>query len=178
MMQDNPSLRVVGDGSEHDVRKARRYLNPILRPVVAEGQFRYRNENNLCDRLGRCWRAAGYQFGQEVLLAPGNRIDFFANFSVFDPSYHHYRVGIEVKVGGPQRDIARQLLRYTATGELDCLLIITTDASHSFSWFPRPPDVAMFLCYLDAQRDWQANPVSSGQLHGARWGHRLPTPDR
>ncbi len=173
-----PSLHTIGDCGEHDAEQARRCLNPLLRPVLAEGEIRYHNENNLCDRLGRCWRTAGYLLGQEVPLAPGNRIDFFANFSIYHPSYRNYRVGIEVKVGGPQREIARQLLRYTAASQLDCLLVITTDVRHSFNWLPHPPDVPLFLFRLHAQRDRRATPVWSGQLRGARWGHRLPLPDR
>ncbi|WP_067470561.1 hypothetical protein [Nocardia amamiensis] len=150
-----------------------------MRPILAADLLRYRDENELCAEINWCWAKAGYQLGREVDLAPGNRIDFFANFGIYHTGYRAYRLGIEVKVGGPQVDVARQLLRYADTGQLDCLLVITTDARHSLGWFPRPPGIPLFVLHLRAQHDRSKTTRRYASLPtGIRWGHVLPEPDR
>lgn len=59
----------------------------------------------------------GVEAEREYDLGPGRgRIDFYV---------HAFKVGLELKVKGSPSDVARQLLRYATSPEIDTLILVT-----------------------------------------------------
>lgn len=86
--------------------------------ILTSFRFQVRPEsatqNGIAEVLGH---AFGDQVRREVELGPENRIDFLIG-----------GVGLEVKVGGGQLDVLRQIQRYAAQPEITSLIIASTRA--------------------------------------------------
>jgi hypothetical protein len=94
----------------------------IVAPVIAAQPYEYRAESDLHWTLGGVLEDAGIELRHEVRLARGASIDFVTGEGT----------GIEIKVmGGPtDTDTRKQLLRYTGSGLVSAVLLITTSYSH------------------------------------------------
>lgn len=64
--------------------------------------------------LARLFEADGLAHQAEVTLSAADRIDFLVG-----------RVGVEVKIGQPRREVLRQLERYAGSDRVDELLLVT-----------------------------------------------------
>jgi len=87
-------------------------------------QFHFSNEKELQDGIAQRLTAPGIAFLREVVLSPGDRIDFLVD-----------RIGIEVKVDGSLSQVIRQLWRYAQRPEISALILVTSRAKHG----PIPP---------------------------------------
>lgn len=65
--------------------------------------------------LARLFEAEKLAYEAEVILSAADRIDFLIG-----------RVGVEVKIGQPRRQILRQLERYAGSDRLDELLLVSS----------------------------------------------------
>ena len=65
--------------------------------------------------LARLFESEGLPYEAEVTLSAADRIDFLLG-----------RVGVEVKIGQPRRQILRQLERYAGSERLDELLLVSS----------------------------------------------------
>jgi hypothetical protein len=65
--------------------------------------------------LVRLFEAERVRYEAEVVLSAADRIDFLIG-----------RVGVEVKIGQPRRQILRQLERYAGSDRLDELLLVSS----------------------------------------------------
>jgi hypothetical protein len=65
--------------------------------------------------LARLFEAEGVPYEAEVSLSAADRIDFLVG-----------RVGVEVKIGQPRRQILRQLERYAGSDRLNELLLVSS----------------------------------------------------
>lgn len=65
--------------------------------------------------LARIFEKEGLPYEAEVILSAADRIDFLLG-----------RVGVEVKIGQPRRQILRQLERYAGSDRLDELLLVSS----------------------------------------------------
>lgn len=87
-------------------------------------QFHFCDERELQDGIAQRLAASGIAFLREVILSPGDRIDFLVD-----------RIGIEVKVDGSISQVLRQLWRYAQRPEISSLILVTSRAKHG----PTPP---------------------------------------
>lgn len=89
--------------------------------IEAVQGYRYSatNETELQEALANALSKAGIEFEREVRLNAHNRIDFMVG-----------SIGIEVKVDGNARSLARQLLRYAEFDSVDQLIVLTTMMRH------------------------------------------------
>lgn len=76
------------------------------------------NEEALQAGIAVALEESGFRFTREVVLGPRDRIDFMIG-----------DVGIEVKVGGGQTALIRQLHRYAQSQRVGRLLVVSTDPS-------------------------------------------------
>jgi hypothetical protein len=82
-----------------------------LRDLLLVPRYRYaQDELRLQEEIATGLAAARVTFEREVVLAPGERIDFMVG-----------HVGIEVKVAGSTHAVMRQLLRYTEHARVEAL---------------------------------------------------------
>ncbi|MGH3225169.1 MAG: hypothetical protein ACRDPY_41890 [Streptosporangiaceae bacterium] len=119
-------------------------------PIVAGGPYVYCDESDLHWTLGGVLLDAQVPLRHEVRLARGTKIDFVSG-----------DVGVEVKTLGGPADLAtrRQLLRYSRTGAVRAILLITTCRDHL-----RDPDytggygVPVAVLHVQALRDRSCKP--------------------
>lgn len=69
--------------------------------------------------IGRALELQQIPHKREVVLGPGDRIDFLVDC-----------VGLEVKVDGGTHDVLRQLARYAQHVEIGALILFTTRSRH------------------------------------------------
>lgn len=74
----------------------------------------------LQEGIERALRDGSVGAEREVVLSPGNRIDFLAAGGI----------GIEVKVDGGRNEVLRQLLRYAEHDSIQALVLFTTRSRH------------------------------------------------
>lgn len=77
------------------------------------------DELDIQNSLETFFKEGGWAPEREVVLAATDRIDFMLG-----------RLGVEVKVDGSRMQVMRQLKRYAESGQVDCLLLVTTCARH------------------------------------------------
>lgn len=82
-------------------------------------RFRYASEDELQRGIAKALAGAGFVVEREVRLDGASRIDLLVD-----------RVGIEVKVDGNARTVARQCARYLAHEPLDGLILVTNRVRH------------------------------------------------
>jgi len=85
--------------------------------VLRAGRYRTSTEAALQDSIEQHLTSSGVEFEREKVLAPGERIDFFAG-----------GVGIEAKARANKRAVFRQLERYATNDAIDALILITGTA--------------------------------------------------
>lgn len=69
----------------------------------------------LQDSVARVLRTSGIAFDEQVVLGPGERIDFLCG-----------AVGVELKTKGGMAPLIRQLARYAAHERIEALVVIST----------------------------------------------------
>ena len=87
--------------------------------MIRSFKFSYTSEDQLQGAIADALRSKGHAVEREVMIAPGCRIDMMVG-----------RVGIEVKVGGAPRTVARQLGRYIRSDRVDGLVLVTSRVRH------------------------------------------------
>lgn len=79
-------------------------------------RFRFSNEAQLQEAIEQALNARGFLARREVVLAPGDRVDFVTDGDI----------ALEVKVKGAFTSVAEQLQRYAASPSIACVLLVTT----------------------------------------------------
>lgn len=87
--------------------------------VLSARRFSYGSEDQLQAGLAAALEDAGFEPEREVYLAGAGRIDLLVG-----------RVGIEVKVAGSPGRVLEQLRRYAASGQIDGLVLVTSQFKH------------------------------------------------
>lgn len=87
--------------------------------VLARTRFCWATEDDLQRALAAALDATGLEVRREVRLDKHCRIDLVVG-----------RVGIEVKVAGSWRDVARQVSRYRDSEYLDAVVVVTSKPLH------------------------------------------------
>lgn len=82
--------------------------------------FTFASESELQAAVGDALSAEGISFEREVILTPGDRIDFLLACGV----------GLEIKVAGSVSSVASQLLRYAGTDRVSALILVTARQIH------------------------------------------------
>lgn len=82
-------------------------------------RFTFATEADLHNGVAVALAKAGLLVEHERRLSATDRIDMVVD-----------RVGIEVKIAGDWRDVARQLRRYCASDQIDAVVLVTTKAAH------------------------------------------------
>lgn len=77
------------------------------------------HEADLAEKAGSALARAGIEFAPEVWLNDTDRIDILAG-----------RVGVELKLTGPNSSVTRQLARYADSAAVDELVLVTTRFAH------------------------------------------------
>lgn len=101
--------------------------HPAVRATVeALQQFRFQitSEAELQEAVAAALATDGFKFEREVVLGPGDRIDFVVELD-------GCRVGIECKVKGSPAEILRQVHRYVCHEQLAALILVTTRVRHA-----------------------------------------------
>lgn len=88
--------------------------------VLRRSRILYATERDLQDAVEDALTGAGLLVEREVPLSSYSRIDFVVG-----------DVGIECKISGAWRSVARQLERYAAFDRIGSLLLVTTRNLHS-----------------------------------------------
>ena len=86
--------------------------------VLAQARLsEFADELRLQDAIERVLKGAEHAYEREVVLAPGDRIDFLVG-----------NIGIEVKVEGSPTEVVRQLIRYADSPRVARLVLVTARA--------------------------------------------------
>lgn len=93
-------------------------LDAVL-DVLRTTRFCWATEDDLQQGLAAALEERGLPVEREVRLDEHRRIDLVAG-----------RVGIEVKVAGSWRDVARQVSRYRDSEDLDAVVVVTSKPLH------------------------------------------------
>lgn len=84
--------------------------------VLKSCRFRFASEAQLQQAIEQALHDRGILARREVVLAPGDRVDFVADGDI----------AIEVKIKGAFASVAEQLQRYAASPTIACVLLATT----------------------------------------------------
>lgn len=87
--------------------------------LIRSHRFRYSSEDMLQEGLAAALTEAGLDVVREVRLSGRDRIDLIVG-----------RVGVEVKVNGSARQVARQVERYLSSDLLDGLVVVSARVRH------------------------------------------------
>ena len=90
-----------------------------LLELLTSARFRAAHEADLQAAIATVLDDAGAPFTREVHLGTAGRIDFIV-----------HRIGIEVKVAGPVKDVRAQLARYAEHDALDTVVLVTRCLRH------------------------------------------------
>jgi hypothetical protein len=90
--------------------------------LLESRRFNAQTESELQTAIAQTFEGAAIAFVREYRLSPRDRIDFKIG-----------RVGIEVKIGGSNAALIRQVHRYAQSDALDSIIIVTTRSQH---WVP------------------------------------------
>lgn len=82
--------------------------------------FTFASEAELQASISAALSAEGIPFEREVILSPGDRIDFLLSGGV----------GLEIKAAGAISLVASQLIRYAASDRVSALILVTTRQVH------------------------------------------------
>lgn len=96
-----------------------------IRAEIHRHKFGNADEFELHQGLDTILSGLGLPVEREVRLDEHNRIDIAVDLP------GGTRLGIEVKVAGRGRDVLGQIRRYTKTGQLDAVMLVTTIARHT-----------------------------------------------
>ncbi|OXR40235.1 hypothetical protein B7C42_07660 [Nocardia cerradoensis] len=146
-------------GEDHASPVWNTYIKPLVDPF-ADGRidFRFGDEDEFHELIWRVWSDAGVdndvtiehenELSVGTSAARGSRIDF----RIFHDDLH--RVGVEVKAAGlwASEDIQEQLVRYAETGEVDTMLLLTSDPDMAEIDWPRYLNVPLFIVLLSGRR--------------------------
>ncbi len=125
MMIDQPTSLLFGSFATH--ADGRITLDPRTRTVaqlsdiIAARRYRFTDEDTLQRGIAIALEAAGVRFEREMVLSPGERIDFLVDGGI----------GIEVKLAYPRNALLRQLQRYAQIEAVSQLLVVTTRSNLS-----------------------------------------------
>lgn len=99
--------------------------------LLTRYRFRYRNEDQLQERLAELLKQHGVGFCREYRIDAANRFDFLLPHGVV----------LEVKVKGSLADALRQVDRYLALPQVNCVILAGTPRWAAES-LPERPDWA------------------------------------
>lgn len=86
-------------------------------------RFHYGNEEDLQRGIEEALEEAGVPFTREMVFKTiVGRIDFMVHAL--------YEIGIEVKVGGANTSVGRQVARYLGSSEVEGIVLVTSKRSH------------------------------------------------
>lgn len=122
----------------------------LVEPIIAGGPYVYRDESDLHWTLGGVLQDARIPLRHEVRLAPGTKIDFVSR-----------SIGIEIKTLGGPTDLAtaKQLHRYSGTGSVKAILLVTTCWDHlRGADHTRSHEVPVAVLHIRARRDRSFKP--------------------
>jgi hypothetical protein len=130
----------------------------IAAPVIAAQPYEYRHESDLHWTLGGVLEDAGIQLHHEVRLARGASIDFVTGEGT----------GIEIKVTGGPTDTGtrKQLLKYTGSGLVSAVLLITASYSHLRGKEAGAYHVPVVVLHIEAR----SNPAHEARYRPLRSG--------
>jgi hypothetical protein len=100
---------------------------PDLLSLISSTRFRFPDEDALQRGLEQLFTEKGIGYQREVRLSARDRIDFMVG-----------NIGVEVKIGGGEHDVERQLFRYAEHPEVENLILVTTRSTHQ--WVCRGTD--------------------------------------
>lgn len=83
-------------------------------------RYRFQNEDELQMGLVEVFTKASLPFQREVVISPGDRIDFLLESDI----------GIEVKVRGSLSSLTAQLFRYAQSDKISALILVTSRTFH------------------------------------------------
>lgn len=87
----------------------------LLVGALKATRFQYNTERELQDGMEAVFKAQGFAYERECVLARRDIIDFIVFGSV----------GVEVKIKGSPNEVARQLLRYAKQPRLTHIVLVT-----------------------------------------------------
>lgn len=90
-------------------------INAILR-TLSSARIRSSTEAQMHEDVAAALEDAGASFSRERQLTPQDRIDFLVAGGI----------GIECKIDGTPTEVARQMIRYAASREITCLILVTS----------------------------------------------------
>ncbi|MFF0452822.1 hypothetical protein [Nocardia africana] len=135
------------------------YIKPLVDPFAdGRNDFRFGDEDEFHELILQVWSEAGVDNDVTIVhedelavgtsAARGSRIDF----RVYHDDMH--RVGVEVKAAGlwDSERIQEQLVRYAETGEVDSMLLLTSDPDMAEMDWPRYLTVPLFIVLLTGRR--------------------------
>ena len=135
------------------------YIKPLVDPFVDDSnEHRYCDEDEFHELIWETWCQAGVdndvtiehesKLSEGSSAARGSRIDFRVYYDDL------YRVGVEVKAAGwwSSEQVQEQLVRYAETGEVDSVLLLTSDPDMAEIDWPRYLEVPLFIVLLTGRR--------------------------
>jgi hypothetical protein len=88
--------------------------------VIRAHRFHHATESELQEGIAAALVVAGYRVEREVRLSARDRIDLLVD----------RMIGVEVKIAGEPRAVARQLARYAASDQIRGLVLVTNRVRH------------------------------------------------
>jgi hypothetical protein len=116
-----------------------------IRNEIRRHRFQHADEIELHAGLDTVLTGLGLTVEREVRLDEHSRIDIATTLP------EDLRLGIEVKIGGAEQDVRRQVRRYAALRVLGALMLVTTTARHARAIMPwvqepsGPPGMSRWL---------------------------------
>lgn len=90
-----------------------------LRNVIGSYSYRHHSEKDLQDALEYIFKINKIDFSREYRIDNANILDFLVTIE-------DQKCGIEVKIGGAQNDLLRQISRYLRSDKIDCIFVVGT----------------------------------------------------
>lgn len=111
----------------------------LVKAAIATFRFNFVTEEELHRGLAELFVLTGLQAEAEVVLAPGDRIDFLIE-----------SIGVEAKISGSATEILRQLQRYAASPRVSELVLVTRKLQHARQFPPTVAGKPLHLAVLEA----------------------------
>ncbi|MGW0248012.1 hypothetical protein ACWDYH_15400 [Nocardia goodfellowii] len=135
------------------------YIKLLVDPFTEDDiEFRYSDEVEFHELIRDVWSNAGVD--NDVTLCHEDELSVgtsAARGSIIDYRVHHddgHRVGVEIKAAGlwAYEDVQDQLVRYAETGQVDSMLLLTSDPDMAEIDWPRHLTVPLFIVLLTGRR--------------------------
>lgn len=107
--------------------------------AITTYRLNFGTEEQLHRGLAHLFELSGFAFTPEVVLAPGDRVDFMLD-----------SVAVEAKIEGSASSILRQLQRYAASPRVSELVLVTSKLQHARQFPPTVGGKPLHLAVLGA----------------------------